>query len=125
MCPQEGPRADVADRSRDEGLEDLLASLDGSVEVSRSSGEASPAVTVAGRKLRNTASLDAVLFELDRPTFAQLFDEQPALAGLLSEALARRRGQLRAVAEANGNVVEVPEANWIFSRLRSIFGLRA
>ena len=70
------------------------------------------------------AAEDAGLFELDRPTFAQLFEEQPALAGLLSEALAHRRGQLRAVAEV-GNVVEVREANWILDRLRSIFGLRA
>jgi small-conductance mechanosensitive channel/CRP-like cAMP-binding protein len=71
------------------------------------------------------ASDDAVLFELDRPTFAQLFDEQPALAGLVSEALAQRRGQLRAVAEANGGVVQVREANRILDRLRAIFGLRA
>jgi len=67
---------------------------------------------------------DALLFELDRPTFAQLFDEQPALAGLLSEALAARRGQLRAVAEANGRGGEVRDANRILDRLRAIFGLR-
>lgn len=86
-------------------------------EMSLLTGEPRAATVVAAE--------DAVLFELDRPTFAQLFDEQPALAGLLSEALAQRRGQLRAVAEANGNVVEVREANWILDRLRSIFGLRA
>ncbi|MGZ6133736.1 MAG: cyclic nucleotide-binding domain-containing protein, partial [Myxococcaceae bacterium] len=86
-------------------------------EMSLLTGEPRSATVVAAE--------DAVLFELDRPTFAQLFDEQPALAGLLSEALAHRRGQLRAVAEANGNVVEVREANWILDRLRSIFGLRA
>lgn len=86
-------------------------------EMSLLTGEPRSATVVAAE--------DAVLFELDRPTFAQLFDEQPALAGLLSEALAHRRGQLRAVAEANGNVVEVREANWILDRLRSIFSLRA
>ena len=71
------------------------------------------------------AAEDALLFELDRPTFAQLFDEQPALAGLLSEALAERRGQLRAVAEANGPPSQAREARHILDRLRSIFGLRA
>lgn len=86
-------------------------------EMSLLTGEPRSATVVAAE--------DAVLFELDRPTFAQLFDEQPALAGLVSEALAQRRGQLRAVAEANGTVVEVREANWILDRLRSIFGLRA
>jgi small-conductance mechanosensitive channel/CRP-like cAMP-binding protein len=86
-------------------------------EMSLLTGEPRSATVIAAE--------DAVLFELDRPTFAQLFDEQPALAGLLSEALAHRRGQLRAVAEANGNVVEVREANWILDRLRSIFALRA
>jgi small-conductance mechanosensitive channel/CRP-like cAMP-binding protein len=86
-------------------------------EMSLLTGEPRSATVVAAE--------DSVLFELDRPTFAQLFDEQPALAGLLSEALAHRRGQLRAVAEANGNVVEVREAHWILDRLRSIFGLRA
>ena len=86
-------------------------------EMSLLTGEPRSATVVAAE--------DAVLFELDRPTFAQLFDEQPALAGLLSEALAHRRGQLRAVVEANGTVVEAPEANWILDRLRSIFGLRA
>jgi small-conductance mechanosensitive channel len=85
-------------------------------EMSLLTGEPRSATVVAAE--------DAVLFELDRPTFAQLFEEQPALAGLLSEALAHRRGQLRAVAEV-GNVVEVREANWILDRLRSIFGLRA
>ena len=69
-------------------------------EMSLLTGEPRSATVVAAE--------DAVLFELDRPTFAQLFDEQPALAGLLSEALAHRRGQLRAVAEANGNVVRGP-----------------
>jgi len=86
-------------------------------EMSLLTGEPRAATVVAAD--------DAVLFELDRPTFAQLFDEQPALAGLVSEALAHRRGQLRAVSEANGTVVEVREANWILNRLRSIFGLRA
>jgi CRP-like cAMP-binding protein len=86
-------------------------------EMSLLTGEPRAATVVAAE--------DAVLFELDRPTFAQLFDEQPALAGLVSEALAHRRGQLRAMAEADGTVVEVREANWILDRLRSIFGLRA
>lgn len=71
------------------------------------------------------AADDALLFELDRPTFAQLFDEQPALAELLSEALAERKGQLRAVAEANGPAAPGREARHILDRLRSIFGLRA
>jgi CRP-like cAMP-binding protein len=86
-------------------------------EMSLLTGEPRSATVVAAE--------DAVLFELDRPTFAQLFDEQAGAGGLLSEALAHRRGQLRAVAEAGGNVVEVREANWILDRLRSIFGLRA
>lgn len=86
-------------------------------EMSLLTGEPRSATVVAAE--------DAALFELDRPTFAQLFDEQPALAGLLSEALAHRRGQLRAVAEAGGNVVQGRDPNWILDRLRSIFGLRA
>jgi small-conductance mechanosensitive channel/CRP-like cAMP-binding protein len=86
-------------------------------EMSLLTGEPRSATVVAAE--------DALLFELDRPTFGQLFDEQPALAGLLSEALAERRGQLRAVAEANGPRSQVPEARHILDRLRSIFGLRA
>jgi small-conductance mechanosensitive channel/CRP-like cAMP-binding protein len=85
-------------------------------EMSLLTGEPRSATVVAAQ--------DSVLFELDRPTFAQLFDEQPALAGLLSEALAERRGQLRAVAEANGRSSEAREANRILGRLRAIFGLR-
>ena len=50
----------------DAATEDLLASLDGVVEVSRPAGKDTvPPVAVAGRKLRTTASLDAVLFDLD------------------------------------------------------------
>jgi small-conductance mechanosensitive channel/CRP-like cAMP-binding protein len=86
-------------------------------EMSLLTGEPRSATVVAAE--------DALLFELDRPTFAQLFDEEPALVGLLSEALAERRGQLRAVAEANGPPSQAREARHILDRLRSIFGLRA
>ncbi len=51
----------------DRATEDLLASLDGVVEVSRPGGGdgTAPSVAVAGRRLRNTNALDAILFDLD------------------------------------------------------------
>ncbi len=67
---------------------------------------------------------DAVLLEVDRPTFARLFATNPGLARQLSALLAQRRTQLRAVAEASGAVHDaVPEAGRIFGKLRQIFGL--
>jgi len=67
---------------------------------------------------------DAVLLEVDRPTFARLFASNPGLARQLSALLAHRRTQLRAVAEASGAAHDaVPEAGRIFGKLRQIFGL--
>jgi outer membrane biosynthesis protein TonB len=59
------PRGRRTTDAIDAATEDLLASLDGVVEVSRPNGGRVPAVAVAGRKLRTTNTLDAVLFELD------------------------------------------------------------
>ena len=67
---------------------------------------------------------DAVLFEVDRPTFAKLFAEQPGLARQLSALLAQRRTELRAVAEANGPGLSYQEAGRILTRLKAIFGLK-
>ena len=66
---------------------------------------------------------DAVLFELDRPGFAELFAQHPGLATQLSTILAERRLQLQAVADANMPASDHPEANRILARLRQIFGL--
>ncbi len=66
---------------------------------------------------------DAVLFELDRPRFGELFAGHPGLATQLSTILAERRLQLEAVASANMPASDHPEANRILSRLRQIFGL--
>jgi small-conductance mechanosensitive channel/CRP-like cAMP-binding protein len=71
------------------------------------------------------ATVDAVLFEVDRPTFAQLFIANPDLAKQLSSLLADRRSQLRAVADASGGAEEDPEAGRILNRLKQIFGLTA
>ena len=70
------------------------------------------------------AASDAVLLELDRPFFARLFSEHTHLAKQLSSILAQRRNQLRQAAETAGGAPDpAPEANRIFHRLRSIFGL--
>jgi small-conductance mechanosensitive channel len=66
---------------------------------------------------------DAVLFELDRPGFGELFAQHPGLATQLSTILAERRLQLDAVANANLPPSDHPEANRILARLRQIFGL--
>jgi small-conductance mechanosensitive channel len=66
---------------------------------------------------------DSVLFELDRPGFAELFEMHPGLATQLSTILAERRMQLEAVANANLPPSDHPEANRILARLRQIFGL--
>ncbi|WP_224245050.1 cyclic nucleotide-binding domain-containing protein [Hyalangium gracile] len=67
---------------------------------------------------------DSVLLELDRPAFARMFVTHPGLARQLSSLLARRRTQLRAVAEASGASSDAaPEANRILGRLRQIFSL--
>ncbi|RKH65594.1 mechanosensitive ion channel protein MscS [Corallococcus llansteffanensis] len=67
---------------------------------------------------------DAVLLELDRPTFARLFSDYPGLARQLSALLAQRRTQLRAVAQASGGGPDhTPEAGRILGRLRQLFGL--
>jgi CRP-like cAMP-binding protein len=69
---------------------------------------------------------DATLLEIDRPTFARIFDLHPGLAKQLSAMLAQRRSQLKAVAAASGSSTDnAPEAGHIFGRLRQIFGLRA
>lgn len=73
------------------------------------------------------AATDAVLLELDRPTFSRLFEEHPGLARRLSALLAQRRQQLRAVSDVGGGVhpahEHTPEASRILTRLKSIFGL--
>jgi len=70
------------------------------------------------------AATDALLLELDRPSFARLFAEHPELARQLSSHLAQRRMELRAVAEAvGGPAPHISEAGRIFERLRQIFGL--
>jgi small-conductance mechanosensitive channel/CRP-like cAMP-binding protein len=85
-------------------------------EMSLLTGEARAATVLA--------ATDALLLELDRPSFARLFSQHPGLARQLSALLAQRRSQLRAVAEASGGTVDaVPEAGRIFERLRQIFGL--
>jgi small-conductance mechanosensitive channel/CRP-like cAMP-binding protein len=66
---------------------------------------------------------DALLFELDRPGFAELFARHQGLAAQLSTILAERRTQLQAVADANVPPSDHPEANRILGRLRQIFGL--
>lgn len=66
---------------------------------------------------------DSVLLELDRPTFGKLFTAHPGLARRLSDLLAQRRSELKAVAQAAGAADSAPEASRIFSRLRQIFGL--
>jgi small-conductance mechanosensitive channel/CRP-like cAMP-binding protein len=66
---------------------------------------------------------DAMLLEIDRDTFARLFEMHPGLAKQLSSLLARRRSELRALAEANAVTDSAPDAGRIFSRLRQIFGL--
>jgi small-conductance mechanosensitive channel/CRP-like cAMP-binding protein len=66
---------------------------------------------------------DAVLFELDRPGFGELFAGHPGLAAQFSTILAERRLQLQAVANANLPPSDHPEANRILARLRQIFGL--
>ncbi len=71
------------------------------------------------------AAEDAVLLEIDRPSFARLFADNPDLAKQLSALLAQRRGQLKAALEASGQVPHGPEEGHILSRLRQIFGLRA
>jgi small-conductance mechanosensitive channel/CRP-like cAMP-binding protein len=66
---------------------------------------------------------DAVLFELDRPGFGDLFAEHPGLATQLSTILAERRLELEALASAHLPQSDHPEANRILARLRQIFGL--
>jgi len=66
---------------------------------------------------------DAVLFELDRPGFKQLFAGHPELAAQFSTILAERRLQLQALADATLPPSDHPEANRILARLRQIFGL--
>jgi len=66
---------------------------------------------------------DAVLFELDRPEFKELFTGHPELAAQLSINLAERRMQLQALADASLPPSDHPEANRILARLRQIFGL--
>jgi len=65
---------------------------------------------------------DAVLFELDRPGFAELFARHSGLAAQLSTILAERRLQLEA-ANANLPPSDHREANRILARLRQIIGL--
>lgn len=69
------------------------------------------------------AASDTVLLELDRPVFARLFSENANLARQLSAVLAQRRGALRQASESPVPASHAPEANRIFAKLRSIFGL--
>ncbi|WP_281404449.1 mechanosensitive ion channel family protein [Pyxidicoccus fallax] len=70
---------------------------------------------------------DSLLLEVDRPTFARLFEQYPGLARQLSALLAQRRTQLRALAQASGSGSDaIPaEVGRILGRLRQIFGLSA
>lgn len=70
---------------------------------------------------------DSLLLEVDRPTFARLFEQYPGLARQLSALLAQRRTQLRALAQASGSGADaIPaEVGRILGRLRQIFGLSA
>jgi small-conductance mechanosensitive channel/CRP-like cAMP-binding protein len=71
---------------------------------------------------------DSLLLEVDRPTFARLFEQYPGLARQLSALLAQRRTQLRALAQASGGSGSdaIPaEVGRILGRLRQIFGLSA
>jgi small-conductance mechanosensitive channel/CRP-like cAMP-binding protein len=90
-------------------------------EMSLLTGERRSATVVAEQ--------DSLLLEVDRPTFARLFEQHPGLAKQLSALLAQRRTQLRAVAQASGGgggADPVPaEAGRILGRLRQIFGLNA
>jgi small-conductance mechanosensitive channel/CRP-like cAMP-binding protein len=71
------------------------------------------------------AATDALLLELDRPTFARLFAGHDELAPKLARVLAERRSQLvSAAAHAPAPGAE-PEAHRILVRLRQIFSLRA
>ncbi len=68
---------------------------------------------------------DSVLLELERGSFARLFENQPNLAEQLSAQLAQRRSQLEALAPVQGKASDpAPEARRIFTRLRHIFGLK-
>ncbi|QSQ28220.1 mechanosensitive ion channel family protein [Pyxidicoccus parkwayensis] len=71
---------------------------------------------------------DSLLLEVDRPTFARMFEQYPGLARQLSALLAQRRTQLRALAQAGGagGADPIPaEVGRILGRLRQIFGLAA
>lgn len=70
---------------------------------------------------------DSLLLEVDRPTFARLFEQYPGLARQLSALLAQRRTQLRALAQASGGGADAmpAEVGRILGRLRQIFGLNA
>ncbi|MEN9798628.1 MAG: hypothetical protein RL653_2324 [Pseudomonadota bacterium] len=69
------------------------------------------------------ASTDALLLELDRPTFARLFAGHHELAPELAKVLAERRLGLQAAAGAPLPSAE-PETHRILTRLRLVFGLR-
>ncbi|MBM4379506.1 MAG: mechanosensitive ion channel [Deltaproteobacteria bacterium] len=71
------------------------------------------------------AATDALLLELDRPTFAQLFAGHDGLAPELARVLAERRSQLDSAAAQPGAQGAEPEAHRILGRLRQIFSLRA
>lgn len=71
------------------------------------------------------AASDALLLELDRPTFAQLFAGHDGLAPKLAQVLAERRSQLDSAAAQPGPQGTEPEAHRILGRLRQIFSLRA
>jgi small-conductance mechanosensitive channel/CRP-like cAMP-binding protein len=69
------------------------------------------------------ATEDCTLLEIDRATFARIFQMLPGLARQLSAQLAHRRSQLRAATEVNAAPDAAPEEGRIFSRLRQIFRL--
>lgn len=71
------------------------------------------------------AATDALLLELDRPTFARLFAGHDELAPKLARVLAERRSQLDSAAASSSVQGAEPEANRILGRLRQIFSLRA
>lgn len=100
------------------------------VEVARLSrgeyfGEMS-LLTDDARAATVSAADDAILLELDRPTFARLFDSYPNLANQLSAVWAERKAKLRALMEPQTQSPDpTPEAKRILGRLRQIFRLKS
>jgi CRP-like cAMP-binding protein len=107
-----------------------VAVAHGGVEVARLTrgaylGEMS-LLTGDRRSASVLATTDVVVLELDRDAFARHFKDKPERAQQMSEVLARRRGELQAIAAAGGAAgAESAQAFDILQRLRAIFRLGA